>query len=132
MTRKKKDVTDAELALLQVLWESGGLTIRDLTDAVYPEGGESDYATVKKLLARLESKGFVHRDRSALAHVYHATRERDALIGNRLRDLADDLCGGSTAPLLMHLLENQRLSSSELEELQGLVNTLSRSKRKRK
>ena len=64
MTRKKKDVTDAELALLQVLWESGGLTIRDLTDAVYPEGGESDYATVKKLLARLESKGFVHRDRS--------------------------------------------------------------------
>jgi hypothetical protein len=59
MGRKPRDVTDAELAILQVLWDRGSATIRALTDARYPPGGPSDYATVKKLLARLESKGIV-------------------------------------------------------------------------
>ena len=59
MAQKPKDVTDAEMAVLQVLWDRSSATIRELTDAVYPGGGASDYSTVKKLLARLQTKGLV-------------------------------------------------------------------------
>ena len=63
MARTPQDVTDAELAVLQVLWEQGPATIRQLTDRLYPEGKTSHYATVQKLLERLQAKGCVSRDR---------------------------------------------------------------------
>ena len=59
MNRQQHDVTEAELALLQSLWDAGPATIRQLVDRVYKQGGASVYATVQKLLDRLESKGFV-------------------------------------------------------------------------
>ena len=62
MVRTAQDVTEAELALLQALWERGASTIRELVGLVYGDGGVSTYATVQKLLDRLESKGFVARD----------------------------------------------------------------------
>ena len=61
------DVTDAELAVLQVLWDEDATTIRQITDRVYRNGGASAYATVQKLLERLEDKQCVQRDRSAMA-----------------------------------------------------------------
>jgi predicted transcriptional regulator len=61
--RTPKDVTDAELAVLQVLWKRGPAAIRDITDVLYPRDVETQYSTVKRLLARLEAKGFVRRDR---------------------------------------------------------------------
>ena len=62
--RQQHDVTEAELALLQSLWDAGPATIRQLVDRVYKQSGASVYATVQKLLDRLESKGFVERDRA--------------------------------------------------------------------
>ena len=63
MARTPRDVTDAELAVLQVLWDHGPATVRLLTDTLYPEGTAAQYATVQKLLERLEGKGCVERDR---------------------------------------------------------------------
>jgi BlaI family penicillinase repressor len=57
MNQRKEDVTEAELALLQSLWDDGPATIRQLVDRVYRQSGTSIYATVQKLLDRLESKG---------------------------------------------------------------------------
>ena len=64
MARTPQDITDAELAVLQVLWEQGPATIRRITELLYPQGGTSHYATVQKLLERLETKACVRRDRS--------------------------------------------------------------------
>ena len=61
MARTPQDVTDAELAVLQVLWEEGPLPIRSLADVLYPGGKTAQYATVQKLLERLEGKGCVAR-----------------------------------------------------------------------
>ena len=77
MNQRKDDVTDAELALLQSLWDEGPATIRQLVDRVYQQTGTSVYATVQKLLDRLESKGFVERDRGGQVHVFRATINRD-------------------------------------------------------
>src|SRR5947209_8329033 len=102
MGRAPQDVPAAELALLQVLWDRGPLTIRQLTEAVYPGGAAAQYATVQKLLERLERKGYVRRDRAAAAHTFAAAVRRDDLLGRWLRDVAERLCGGSLTPLLTH------------------------------
>ena len=121
------DVTDAELAVLQALWEHGEATIRQLTDALYPGGGEAHYATVQKLLERLESKGHVRRDRSSHAHLFEAVTDRDTLVGRRLRAMAEKLCGGLMAPLLTHLVRAEALTSEERQELRSLIDQLERS-----
>ena len=115
------DVTDAELAVLQVLWERGSATIRQLTDALYPGGSAAQYATVQKLLERLEAKGCTRRDRGPWPHVFTATVDRDDLIGRRLRAVAEKLCGGSLTPLLTHLIVVERLSPQERQELRTVL-----------
>jgi predicted transcriptional regulator len=131
MARTPQDVTDAELAVLQVLWEKGPSTRRQLTDAVYPGGTPAHYTTVQKLLDRLEEKGYVNRDRGAGLLTFTATVGRDELINRRLQDVAEKLCGGSLTPLLMNLVRSQPLSAAELRELQDLVKELSRPGRRK-
>jgi predicted transcriptional regulator len=125
MARTPRDVTDAELALLQVLWEQGPATIRQLTETL--NGGAcstAKYGTTQKLLDRLEEKRYVRRDRSGPVHVFAAALGREDLIGRRLRDVAEKLCGGSLTPLLTHLVRTRRLSPSERRELRELIDGL--------
>ena len=121
MARPPQDITDAELAVLQVLWDEGPQPIRRITDALYPSGKTAQYATVQKLLERLEAKGCVRRDRSAAIHVFAATLQRDELVGRRLQAVAEKLCGGSWTPLLTHLVQAQRLSDEDRQLLRQLI-----------
>ncbi len=129
MARTPQDITDAELAVLQVLWDAGATTIRQLTDTLYPQGGSAHYATVQKLLERLEKKGWVQRDRTTAAHTFVASLNREDLIGRRLRAVAEKLCGGSLTPLLTHLVRTSRLSGRERQELRTLIDELDREKK---
>lgn len=123
MARVARDVTDGELAVLRVLWEQGPATIRQLTDAIHPRGGASQYATVQKMLERLEAKRFVARDRSLFVHVFTASVDRDELIGRRLRAVAESLCGGSLTPLLSHLARSRPLAESERQALRAIIDS---------
>jgi predicted transcriptional regulator len=120
MTRPAS-VTDAELAILEVLWGTGGATIAELTDAIYGNRTTSRYATVQKLLERLEAKRCVARDRSGFAHRFTAAIERDELIGHRLREVAQKLCEGSFTPLLLHLVETTRLNPQERKRILKMI-----------
>ncbi len=126
MARRPQDVTDAELDVLRALWELGPATIRTLADRLYPSGGASEYATVQKLLERLEDKGHVAHEAEGRQNVYRARVARDALVARRLRETADQLCDGSLTPLITHLVSAGRLSADELRELRRLVARLSR------
>src|SRR5262245_6532819 len=128
MSQRNHDVTEAELALLQALWDAGPATIRQLVERVYNQTGTSVYATVQKLLDRLEAKGCVRRDRGGPVHVFRAAIHRDELIGRRLRAVADSLCGGSLSPLLTHLVEGKGLSDQERRELRALIEKLDRNR----
>lgn len=131
MVRKGKDVTDAELAVLQVIWDRGASTIRKLTEILYPQDIDTQYSTVKRLLARLESKGYVSRDRSEAVHVFNAVVDRDELVGRRLQTLADSLCDGSISPLLSRLASSANLTEVQQRTLQSLIEELDdESKRK--
>lgn len=124
MARPAQDVTDAELAVLEVLWKEGTVTVRNITDQLYPDAEGSQHATVQKLLDRLKTKGFVSRDRSVWPHVFSAAIVREELIGRRLRKTAEKLCGGSLNPLLTHLIRDTGLSKNERESLRGLLDEL--------
>jgi predicted transcriptional regulator len=125
MARTPQDVTDAELAVLEVLWDRGPATRRQITDAIYPGGGPAHYTTVQKLLERLQTKRFVNRQRGAVL-TFTAAVGREELISRRLRDVADKLCGGSLTPLLLNLVRAESLTERELQDLQTLINDLSR------
>ena len=124
MARTPQDVTETELSLLQILWDGGPATIRRLTDVLYPGGGTAQYATVQKLLERLESKRCVRRDRTPSAHTFTALIDRDDLIGQRLHVMAEKLCGGSLTPLLTHLVRTKKLTARERQELRNLIDEL--------
>ena len=126
MARRPRDVTDAELDVLRALWDAGPATIRALTDRLYPSGGTSEYATVQKLLERLEAKGHVSRRAEGRQNVFRATVRREDLVARRLRDTADDLCDGSLTPLITQLVGSGRLSRDELRELRRVVDRASR------
>ena len=125
MARRPQHVTDAEREVLRVLWEGGPAPIRALADRLYPGGGTSEYATVQKLLERLEDKGHVTRKAEGRQHVFTARVRREQLVARRLRDTADELCDGSLTPLLTHLVSSARLTPDELAELRRLVDRLS-------
>lgn len=126
--RSADDVTETELAMLQVLWDRGEATRRQVADALYPGGGESHYATVQKLLGRLETKGFARHDRRDGVLVFQASVDRDEFIRRRLEGLAEKLCGGAAAPLVMNLVRSQPLSPAEIEELYALLRERRRAK----
>lgn len=117
-------VPDAELAVLKVLWENGPTTIRALTETLYPQGDVSHYATVQKLLERLQGRHCVARRPKGRAHLYSATVRREDLIRERLRDAAEKLCEGSLAPLLTQLVDARNLTPDEIRTLRELVDGL--------
>jgi predicted transcriptional regulator len=122
-----EDVTDTELAILEILWDRQEATRRHIADTLYPGGAESHYATVQNLLGRLEKKSFVtHEPGEGNALVFKATISRDTLIRRRLQTLADKLCGGAVAPLVMNLVRSQPLSAAEVEELSAILRTQKR------
>src|SRR6267143_1767152 len=132
MARGTPNITDAEWAILEQLWDGRSASVRQLADVLYPRGGPSEYATVHKLLERLEAKGYVRRERSGGVFLFRASVDRDDLIGQQLETLVERMCGGSLQPLLSNLIRVKRLKPEELKDLLTLVVSLDkRSKSKR-
>jgi len=132
MGRPPKDVTEAELAVLQVLWERGPASVRELADVLYPGGGPSELATVQKLLERLLAKRCAARERRGRPQRFRAAIERPELIARRLQAVAETLCEGSYTPLLTHLVEGGALRQEELRHLRDLVERLERARPRRR
>jgi BlaI family transcriptional regulator, penicillinase repressor len=124
MARTPQDITDAELEVLQVLWKHGASPIRRITELLYGDYKTSQYATVQKLLERLESKECVTRDRSDNVHVFSAGIDRNGLVGRRLQAVAEELCEGSLTPLLTNLVQMQKLSAKDRQMLRNLIDEL--------
>ncbi len=121
MPREPQDITQGELAVLQVLWDRPAASIRQITESLYPKNTASHYGTVQKQLERLEGKGFVRRDRSLFVDLFSAAVDRDALVGRRLDAVMDKLCGGSLEPILTHLLRAPKLTDEQRRRLRELI-----------
>jgi len=124
MPRKSLNIPDAELAVMQCLWEHGSASARELTDWLYPGGGAAQVATVQKLLTRLEEKKCVRRNRNSWPHLFQATVERGDVISSELQGAADRLCEGALHPLLTHLVKAGNLSATDRQSLRALLDEL--------
>jgi BlaI family transcriptional regulator, penicillinase repressor len=122
--RDAETVADAELVILEELWKTGPLTVRQLAHVLYAPVNGAQCATVQKLLDRLEAKECVGSDRTVRPHIYRPTIDRDELIARRLRATADRLCGGSLIPLLTNLVRTSRLDAQERRQVRAVLEEL--------
>lgn len=114
-------LTNAELAIMELFWETEPLTARQVREQLYDDSKRSQHGTVQRLLQSLEEKGFLERDRSLGVNRFSVVISRAAYGGLQLESLAEKLTGGSIAPLLTHLLDEKKLDKAEIQRLRTLL-----------
>ena len=115
--------TDAELAILTVLWERGPSTVRDVHDELNLHTA-TGYTTVLKLLQIMTEKGLVVRDKTQRAHIYEARYSEQKTQRQLLSDLVDRAFGGSSAKLVMQALSGRKANPDELTLIRNLLDRL--------
>jgi predicted transcriptional regulator len=113
--------TDAELAILRVLWDRGPSTVRDVYEALASR--ETGYTTTLKLMQIMIAKGLVTRDESSRTHVYVAQASRTRTQRQLVSDLMARAFGGSASALVLQALKAGSASTDELREIQRLIET---------
>ncbi len=124
MAARPPTIGDRELDILKVLWEHGPGTVRDLDAVLRQQGRCCAYTTVLTMLQRLEAKGYVRSDKRGPAHVFQAAVTREKLLRLRLKDLANQLCEGTTTPLVQALVEGHRFTAEEIDHFRRLLDQL--------
>jgi predicted transcriptional regulator len=112
--------TDAELAILRVLWERGPSTVRQVHE-VLSRDRTTAYTTALKLLQIMSEKGLVRRDETERTHIYHPRLSEEQTQRQLIRDLLDRAFGGSSSKLVMQALATRRASAEELGEIRRLI-----------
>ena len=120
MARNRPRPTDAELAILGVLWANGPSTVRHVHEAL-ADARETGYTTTLKLMQIMAEKGLVTRDESARTHVYAARASQDDTQRQLVSDLVDRAFGGSATALVLQALSAHPASADELSEIQQLI-----------
>jgi predicted transcriptional regulator len=118
---KKGKPTSAELEILDVLWERGTATVREIFEVLSARSKPTGYTTVLKLLQIMDAKGLVERDKQLKAHVYRARASQDETQKNLVSDLLEKAFRGSALKLVQHVLETKPASAEELTEIRKLI-----------
>ncbi len=120
MARTRPRPTEAELAILGVLWANGPSTVRHVHEAL-ADARETGYTTTLKLMQIMTEKGLVTRDESARTHVYAARVSQHDTQRQLVSDLVDRAFGGSATALVLQALSAHPASADELAEIQQLI-----------
>jgi predicted transcriptional regulator len=115
--------TDAELAILRVLWDRGPSTVREVHEALR-SSQSSGYTSVLKLLQIMTDKGLVVRDETNRAHVYGPKLSEQRTQLQLLADLVDRAFAGSSAKLVLQALAGRRATREELRDIRALLDQL--------
>jgi predicted transcriptional regulator len=113
--------TDAELAILRVLWERGPSTVRQVHEVLVARVGQTAYTTALKLLQIMTEKGLVRRDDTDRTHVFAPRLSEEQTQRQLVRDLLDRAFGGSASKLVMQALNARRATPEELGEIRKLI-----------
>ena len=120
MAKSRPRPTEAELAILGVLWSNGPSTVREVHEAL-ADARATGYTTTLKLMQIMAEKGLVSRDESARTHVYTPRTSRDVTQRQLVSDLVDRAFGGSAKALVMQALSTHPASAEELAEIQKII-----------
>ena len=114
-------LANAELAVMDLLWENDRMTARQIREHLYPDAAKPQHGKVQRLLQRLEGKGYVERDRTIAVHFFSAAISRQTYAGQQLESLADKLTAGSFTPLITHLVEERKISRDEIKRIRAIL-----------
>ncbi|MGC4232236.1 MAG: BlaI/MecI/CopY family transcriptional regulator [Niabella sp.] len=115
--------TESELEILQVLWQKGEATVREVHEELVITK-DIGYTTTLKLMQIMNEKGLVNRDDSARTHIYKAAANKEHTQKFLLNRFISNLFGGSSSQLVMQALGSQKVSAEELNQIQSLIDDL--------
>ncbi|RZL69466.1 MAG: BlaI/MecI/CopY family transcriptional regulator, partial [Pedobacter sp.] len=114
--------TEGEMEILQVLWQKGLCTVREVHEAL--DKKDSGYTTTLKLMQIMHEKGMVERDTNQKTHIYKAVVNQDKTEKQLVNKMIDNVFNGSAARLVMQALGNHSASADEIEEIKKIESLL--------
>jgi BlaI family transcriptional regulator, penicillinase repressor len=121
VTTFTKKPTSSELEILQVLWERGPSTVREVHETLN-EKRPIGYTSVLKLMQIMTAKGTVQRNEQQRAHVYEAVQPAEKTKRDMALDVLQRVFDGSASELMMHALAGRKASKEEIDEMRRLLN----------
>ena len=115
--------TESEMEILQILWENGSSTIREVHE-VLSETKDSGYTTTLKLMQIMTDKGLIERNDEAKSHIYSATVKKESIQKQVVSKMINSLFKGSSAKLVMHALGNHKASEEEIMEIKKYLKAM--------
>ncbi|GGH19272.1 MULTISPECIES: BlaI/MecI/CopY family transcriptional regulator [Pedobacter] len=122
MSNQNIKPTEGEMEILQVLWQKGNATVREVHEALNKK--DSGYTTTLKLMQILHEKGIVERDTSQKTHIYRALVSQDKTEKQLVTKMIDNVFNGSAARLVMQALGNHSASADEIDEIKKYLDSL--------
>jgi len=119
-TTKYIKPTESELEILQILWQKGSCTVRDVHEEL-SLNKDAGYTTTLKLMQIMTDKGILVRDESSMKHIYQPAQPEEKIKSQLLNRFVDSLYNGSAASLMMQLLGNKKTSKKELDAIRDLL-----------
>ena len=120
MRSKSPTLTEQELEIMKIVWDQDAVTVRDVYEALL-EKRKVAYTTVMTMMNILEQKGHLRKSQDDRAFVYRSTKPRHQVIRGMVREFVNRVFNGSAEPLLLHLVEDRKLSEKDLEEIRTLI-----------
>lgn len=117
---KSPTLTEAELRLMNVLWEHGPASVADVTEKL-PKGPQLAYSTVLTTMRILEEKGYVRHTKDSRAFIYHPVVDREEASRSVIRYVVSRFFRNSPEALLLNVLKNEKLSPAEMDRLKKMI-----------
>jgi BlaI family penicillinase repressor len=127
MKRTRRPLTEQELEIMKIIWRRGSSTVRDVYEELLAKR-KIAYTTVMTMMGILEQKGHLKKSADERAYVYTPAQPQQEVLGNMVQDFVKRVFNGSAKPLLVHLIEEDKISTEELDEISKLL----RDKRRKK
>lgn len=120
MRRAKSTLTEQELEIMKVVWRLGQPTVRDVYEDLR-DSRKVAYTTVMTMMNILEQKGYLAKTQGEKAFVYSPAQPQGQVIRGMVRDFVDRVFNGAAEPLLLHLVEDEKLTAKDLEEIRRIA-----------
>ena len=120
MRPKKLTLTEQELEIMKIVWARDHSTVRDVYEVLLKRR-KIAYTTVMTMMKILEQKKYLRKTEENRAYVYRPTKPKKQVISGMVREFVNRVFNGSTEPLLVHLIEDQRLSEKDLQDIARMI-----------
>lgn len=129
MTEKNIKPTESELEILNILWEKGPCTVREVHE-ILEQNKDAGYTTTLKLMQIMHDKGLLSRDSSNRSHVYKAAISKEQTRGQIVQRMIDNVFNGSAMQLVMQALGNHKAAPGELEQIKAYLEEMEKNRQK--